>query len=99
MTNDPLCQMSWLGSMAPRHHKTRAAGVCVSLRAPWQPVSITRNLRGARRFVKWIREECKAGSAKRGQCANGLGWRAVAVRDAITQILLAHLVRPTMTED
>jgi len=51
MTNDPLCQMSWLGSMAPRHHKTRAAGVCVSLRAPWQPVSITRNLRGARRFV------------------------------------------------
>ena len=44
----------------------------------------------------WIREECKAGSAN-GQCANGLGWRAVAVRDAITQILLAHLVRPTMT--
>src|SRR5437879_2800691 len=66
---------------------------------PWQPVSITRNLRGARRFVKWIRQECKAGSVKRGQCANGLGWRAVAVRDAITQILLAHLVRPTMTED
>ena len=21
MTNDPLCQMSWLGSMAPRHYK------------------------------------------------------------------------------
>src|SRR5438132_3884512 len=34
---------------------------------------------------------------RNGQCANGLGWRAVAVRDAITQSLLAHLVRPTMT--
>src|SRR5207245_10539354 len=27
-----------------------------------------RNLRGERRFVKWIREECKAGSAKRAVC-------------------------------
>src|SRR5438309_4857457 len=31
-------------------------------------VSITRNLRGARRFVKWNREECKAGFAKRAVC-------------------------------
>src|SRR5207244_10394002 len=34
-----------------------------------------------------------------GQCANALGWRAVAVRNAIPQILLAHLLRPTTTDD
>src|SRR5205807_10363719 len=43
----------------------RGSRQCESSRAGqlplvWPRVSITQSLRGAQRFVKWIREECKA---------------------------------------